>query len=78
MSEKSQTLIILGILLVFMIELIRTSIEITTPRYLKPKSFLRMGDVETPLTDGYMCEPIKVKHSYIEECGSDMFFVDAE
>jgi hypothetical protein len=39
---------------------------------------MRMGDVETLLTDGYMCEPIKVKHSYIEECGSDMFFVDAE
>lgn len=78
MSDKIQLICALVVEMIFLCALIHTMRELCTPRYIKSKSFLKMGDVETPLANGWTSEPIATTHSYIDECGSDMFAMDIE
>lgn len=70
MNDKVILLITLGILIILMISLLKVIQGLKTPRYIKPKSFLKLYDDEKTLKNTY---PIEIKHNYIKNT-DDMFF----
>lgn len=66
--------IIILFAMLFVLEIYRL-IEQKTPRYMKPKNFFKMYDIETPIADGWEAESIKINHSYIKDANS-MFFAE--
>ena len=65
MSDTTYILILVGALIACYFEMVRYDIELRSPRYLKPKGFFRMHDIEDGVLQLTTEEDIQVKHQYI-------------
>lgn len=65
MNEKLQLIIMFLVCLAWLVYMVHTLIEMRRPRYLKPKSFLKMYESETDILAYTAENGVQVTHQYI-------------
>ena len=66
MSGKMQIIILIGFLLCFLGGLIWQLREMKTPKYMKPRSFLKMHDNSDGFVSDTSADKFTVTHHYVE------------